>query len=153
MVYYNDVIRQEPNSPNSEKAKGRLDTIRKKYGEKYFVTAPPVSPGKPGLLANGVTPKLGDTRLQAQTDTSKRPDYAGPPVSAPTPPPPPPAAANPGFVPGGPGPGQEPLPGPAQPAPPQPASPASRRDAVAGARGRAARVALAVAPVAGCSPS
>ena len=123
VVYYNDVIRQEPNSPNSEKAKGRLDTIRKKYGEKYFVTAPPVNPAKPGLLAGGVTPKLGDTRLQAQTDTSKRPDYAGPPVSAPTPPPPPPAA-NPGFLPGGPGPGQEPLPGPAQPASaPPPAAP------------------------------
>ena len=119
VVYYNDVIRQEPNSPNSERAKGRLDTIRKKYGEKYFVTAAPASPGKPGTTANGVTPKLGDTRLQAQSDTSKRPDYAGPPVSAPTPPPPP-ASANPGFLPGGPGPGQEPVPPPSQPAAPRP---------------------------------
>ncbi len=105
VVYYNDVIRQEPNSPNSQKAKTRLDNIRSKYGEKYFVTAPSTT-AKPGSTANGVTPKLGDSRLQAQSDTSKRPDYAGPPVSAPTPPPPP--APNPGFVPTMPGPGQEP---------------------------------------------
>ena len=115
VVYYNDVIRQEPNSPNSERAKGRLDTIRKKYGEKYFVTAAPAG-GRPGSTANGVTPKLGDSRLQAQSDTAKRPDYVGPPVSAPTPPPPPPAA-NPGFAPMGPGPGQQPV------APPPPAAP------------------------------
>lgn len=116
VVYYNDVIRQEPNSQNSEKAKQRLDTIRHKFGEKYFVTAVPATAGKPASLANGVTPKLGDSRLQAQSDTSKRPDYVGPPVSAPTPPPPPPSATNPGYLPTGPGPGAP----ASQPAPPRP---------------------------------
>ena len=100
VVYYNDVIRQEPNSPNSEKAKARLDTIRQRYGEKYFATTSAAAGGKPGSTANGVTPKLGDSRLQAQPDAANRPDYVGPPVPAPPPPPPPPAA-NPSYLPSG----------------------------------------------------
>ena len=82
VVYYNDVIRQQPNSPDGQKAKTKLDQIRTKYGEKYFTDQAPATAG-------GVNPKLGngDGRLQAQTDTAKRPDYVGPPVSAPTPPP------------------------------------------------------------------
>ena len=77
------------------KAKARLDTIRAKYGDKYFTS----SPGSALAGGKGVTPKLGDGRLQAQTDTAKRPDYVGPPVSAPTPPPV--AASNPsGLLPG-----------------------------------------------------
>ena len=83
VVYYNDVIRQQPNSPDGQKAKTKLDQIRTKYGEKYFTDQAPATAG------GGVAPKLGngDGRLQAQTDTAKRPDYVGPPVSAPTPPP------------------------------------------------------------------
>ncbi len=82
VVYYNDVIRQQPNSPDGQKAKTKLDQIRTKYGEKFFSEKAPTTAG-------GVNPKLGtgDGRLQAQTDTAKRPDYVGPPVSAPTPPP------------------------------------------------------------------
>ncbi len=98
VVYYNDVIRQQPNSPDSTKAKARLDTIRSKYGEKYFSEASPNSPGS-GLKP--VFPKVGDGRLQAQTDTAKRPDYVGPPVSAPTPPPAPASAAGPFGPPSG----------------------------------------------------
>ena len=96
VVYYNDVIRQQPNSPESDKAKARLDGIRAKYGDKYFTSSPgsaAVAGGPAG--AKGVTPKLGDGRLQAQTDTAQRPDYVGPPVSAPTPPP---VAANPTSI-------------------------------------------------------
>ena len=83
VVYYNDVIRQQPNSPDGQKAKTKLDQIRTKYGEKYFSDQAPATAG------GGVTPKLGngDGRLQAQTETAKRPDYVGPAVSAPTPPP------------------------------------------------------------------
>ncbi len=93
VVYYNDVIRQQPNSPDSTRAKARLDAIRSKYGEKYFSDATPNAPGS-GL--HPVVPKVGDGRLQAQTDTAKRPDYVGPPISAPTPPPAAPANANEG---------------------------------------------------------
>ena len=84
VVYYNDVIRQQPSSADSTKAQDKLNLIRKKYGDKYFTD---VTPAAGGTAAGPVQPKLGDGRLQAQTDTSKRSDYVGPPVSAPTPPP------------------------------------------------------------------
>ena len=84
VVYYNDVIRQQPNSPDSTKAKNRLDTIRTKYGNKYFVDTQTAQ--GTGPLTASTKPR--DNRLQAQTDTARRPDYVGPPVSAPTPPPP-----------------------------------------------------------------
>jgi outer membrane protein assembly factor BamD len=111
VVYYNDVIRQQPNSTDSTKAKSRLDYIRAKYGEKYFAgtESTPSQPGANGPLTASTKPH--DNRLQAQTDTARRPDYAGPPVSAPTPPPPP-VAANPA--------GGELPPGSAAPPPPAP---------------------------------
>lgn len=101
VVYYNDVIRQQPNSPESAKAQARLGTIRAKYGDKYFVdnTAAAGAAARGGA-ANGANSKGNDGRLQAQTDTAKRPDYVGPPVSAPTPPPVP---VNPGAGPLAPG--------------------------------------------------
>ena len=83
VVYYNDVIRQQPSSPDSAKAQAKLNAIRAKTGDKYFTDTTPAN-----VAVNGpVQPKLGDGRLQAQTDTAKRSDYVGPPVSAPTPPP------------------------------------------------------------------
>ena len=92
VVYYNDVIRQQPDSPDSQKAKTRLDSIRSKYGEKYFTDKAPLTAANRN---GGVNPKLsnGDGRLPAQTQTASRPDYVGPPVSAPTPPPAPSAVA------------------------------------------------------------
>ena len=45
VVYYNDVIRQQPDSPDSTRAKARLDSIRSKYGDKYFESASPNAPG------------------------------------------------------------------------------------------------------------
>ena len=83
VVYYNDVIRQEPNSPDSDRAK-------KAAGRRSAPsTATSISPTRPGTAVagapagakGGVTPKLGDGRLQAQTDTAQRPDYVGPPIS------------------------------------------------------------------------
>ncbi len=95
VVYYNDVIRQQPNSPDSAKAKARLDYIRSKYGDKYFADTQS-APGQAGVGGLALV-KPHEDRLQAQTDTAKRSDYVGPPVSAPTPPPPPPTAGNPGL--------------------------------------------------------
>ena len=46
VVYYNDVIRQQPNSPESDKAKARLDYIRTKYGDKYFTNTPGAATGR-----------------------------------------------------------------------------------------------------------
>ena len=108
VVYYNDVIRQQPSSPDSTRAQEKLNAIRKRYGDKYFTDTTPSAAGVNGPIQ----PKLGDGRLQAQTDTAKRSDYAGPPVSAPTPPP---VAVSPsnGLLPNGAG-GNAPLP-PIQP--------------------------------------
>jgi outer membrane protein assembly factor BamD len=99
IVYYNDVIKQQPNSPESEQAKTRLDALRAKLGDAAFnqsaVSATPTAPA--GTAAANAAKKPTDGRLQAQTDTAKRPDYVGPPVSAPAPPPPPPASNVPGI--------------------------------------------------------
>ena len=87
VVYYNDVIRQQPNSADSTKAQGKLNTIRTKYGDKYFTDTTANAAGAAAVNRGMITPKLGDGRLQAQSDTAKRSDYVGPPVSAPTLPP------------------------------------------------------------------
>src|SRR6202023_3674064 len=36
VIYYNEVIRQQPGSPESEKAKKRIDQLRAKVGEKVL---------------------------------------------------------------------------------------------------------------------
>jgi outer membrane protein assembly factor BamD len=118
VVYYNDVIRQQPNSPDSVKAKARLDYIRSKFGEKYFVDTASAAPG-----AAGAPSKPRDGRLQATTDTAKRPDYVGPPVSAPTPPPTPPPANAPAPVGAPPPPGSGEAPPPRVPQADQPSLP------------------------------
>lgn len=94
IVYYNDVIRQQPNSPDSEKAKARLDALRLKLGDAVFNEG---SAATNPAAATAETKKPTDGRLQAQTDTARRSDYAGPPVSAPTPPPVPAAAEGSGL--------------------------------------------------------
>lgn len=88
IVYYNDVIRQQPNSPDSEKAKARLDALRAKLGDAVFNQGSAVT--NPATAAAAKKPT--DGRLQAQTDTARRSDYAGPPVAAPSPPPAPASA-------------------------------------------------------------
>ncbi len=88
IIYYNDVIRQQPTSPESEQAKKRLDTLRAKLGETVFNQATSTAPVQTANGVNKITSaQPGDGRLQAQNDTAKRSDYVGPPVSAPTPPP------------------------------------------------------------------
>lgn len=88
IIYYNDVIRQQPSSPEGNQAKQRLDALRVKLGDTAFNQATSTAPVTPANGANKpATPTSGDSRLQAQAETSKRPDYVGPPVSAPTPPP------------------------------------------------------------------
>ncbi len=81
IVYYNEVIRQEPNSKESEQAKTRLAALRARFGDAAMESAlnPTATSNLPGS-------KPGDNRLQARTDTARRPDYNGPPVTAPEPP-------------------------------------------------------------------
>lgn len=90
IIYYNDVIRQSPNSKESEQAKQRLAALRTKFGDAAVEkilnpTAPDANAVAAANGAAGVAPPPADPRLQAQTDTAKRPDYNGPAVSAPPP--------------------------------------------------------------------
>ena len=86
-VYYNAVLQDQPNSPEAERAKTRMDQIRNKVGEDSLKIG-----GGETADANQAAnnqPK----QVQAPTNTSSRPDYVGPP--APTPKPSPIAQSNP----------------------------------------------------------
>jgi len=67
-VYYNEVVQQQPDSPEAQRAKQRMDQIRTKVGENALKI------GGTGLQVAGTGGKL-----QAQTDTASRPDFVGPP--------------------------------------------------------------------------
>jgi outer membrane protein assembly factor BamD len=90
VIYYNEVIREQPNSPESEKAKKRIDQLRAKVGDAALQTAGEAEAAKQGK--------------PAQTPAPKRPEPIGahPNDAGPLPPPdtdsslPPPASLAPG---------------------------------------------------------
>jgi outer membrane protein assembly factor BamD len=94
-VYYNEVVEQQPDSPQAARAKQRMDQIRSKVGDAALQI---------GAKGTGTAQGVDQHRLQAQADTARRPDFVGPPPPAPTPAPTPVAS---------------PLPNPEQPAPAQ----------------------------------
>jgi outer membrane protein assembly factor BamD len=76
-VYYNEVLQQQPDSQQATRAKTRMDQIRTKMGDE-------------ALKIGTENPETGQTqaerrKLQAQVDTTSRPDYVGPPAPTPTP--------------------------------------------------------------------
>ena len=76
-VYYNEVVQQQPDSPDAERAKQRMDQIRSKVGDQALQ-----------IGAKGTTTAQGGLdrpKLQAQADTAGRPDFVGPPPPTPTP--------------------------------------------------------------------
>jgi outer membrane protein assembly factor BamD len=76
-VYYNEVVQQQPDSPEAQRAKQRMDEIRSKVGENAL---------KIGGTGTQPTQVAGSGRkLQAQVDTASRPDFVGPPPPTPTP--------------------------------------------------------------------
>jgi outer membrane protein assembly factor BamD len=82
-VYYNEVLQQQPDSPEAEKSKQRMDQIRAKVGDAGLqIGAKETATAQTGT---------DHRKLQAQADTAGRRDFVGPP--APTPSPSPPAAA------------------------------------------------------------
>jgi outer membrane protein assembly factor BamD len=116
-VYYNEVIQQQPDSPDAEKAKLRMDQIRAKVGDQALQ-----------IGAKDTAQGISDRRkLQAVADTAGRPDFVGPPPPTPSPTPAP--AATPLLE--QPAPEQKPMrtaptdvtPAPVQPAPVEPALP------------------------------
>jgi len=76
-VYYNEVLQQQPDSQQASRAKQRMDQIRTRMGDE-------------ALKIGTENPQTGQTeaerrRLQAQVDTTSRPDFVGPPAPTPTP--------------------------------------------------------------------
>jgi outer membrane protein assembly factor BamD len=86
-VYYNEVLQQQPDSQEAQRAKERMDQIRSKLGDS-------------ALQIGTETAETGQTvaerrKLQAQVDTAARSDFVGPPAPTPTPSPAVPSSAVP----------------------------------------------------------
>jgi outer membrane protein assembly factor BamD len=84
-VYYNEVLQQQPDSQEAQRAKDRMDQIRSKLGDS-------------ALQIGTENAETGQTvaerrKLQAQVDTAARSDFVGPPAPTPTP------SATPGLTP------------------------------------------------------
>jgi outer membrane protein assembly factor BamD len=115
-VYYNEVVQQQPDSPEAEKAKQRMDQIRSKVGDQALQI---------GSKESATAQTAADRhKLQARADTAGRPDFVGPPPPPPTPAPTP--AASPPAKLEQPAPEQKPMrtaPNDVTPAPVEPALP------------------------------
>jgi len=79
VIYYNEVIKEQPGSPDAKAAQARIDALRAKLGDAA------IQPG-PEKTETGAR-AAAERRLQAQVETASRSDYLGPPVAQPTPPP------------------------------------------------------------------
>jgi outer membrane protein assembly factor BamD len=75
VIYYNDVIKNQPGSPESEYAKNRVEELRQQFGEDALRSGPERT--ETGARA------AQRRKLQAKVDTASRPDYVGPPVVVP----------------------------------------------------------------------
>jgi outer membrane protein assembly factor BamD len=73
VIYYNDVIKGQPGSPEAEYAKGRIEALKNQYGEDALRAGP--ERAETGARA------VERRKLQARVDTVSRPDYVGPPVA------------------------------------------------------------------------
>jgi outer membrane protein assembly factor BamD len=77
VIYYNEVIKEQPGSPDAKAAEERISELKAKVGD----TA--LEPG-PEKTETGSTAQER-RRMQAQVETASRADYLGPPVAQPTP--------------------------------------------------------------------
>ncbi len=77
VIYYNDVIKTAPDSPEGTFAKTRIEELRTKYGDDTLRAGP--ERAETGQKA------AARRRLQAKVETVSRPDYVGPPVKMPEP--------------------------------------------------------------------
>ncbi len=77
VIYYNEVIKEQPGTPEAKAAEDRINVLKKQVG------AAALEPG-PEKTETGAKAEER-RRLQAQVDTASRPDYLGPPVAEPTP--------------------------------------------------------------------
>jgi outer membrane protein assembly factor BamD len=73
VIYYNDVLQQQPGSADSEVAKARIAQLKELVGEESLKAGP--EKAETGAKA------AARRKLQARVDTVSRPDYVGPPVT------------------------------------------------------------------------
>jgi outer membrane protein assembly factor BamD len=85
VIYYNEVIRQQPGSPESEKAKRRIDQLRAKLGDKVVEAALEANEKTKKTDANQANPK-GESQSSPSGDTGALPppetDTALPPPAS-----------------------------------------------------------------------
>lgn len=75
VIYYNEVVKQQPDSPESTFAKARIEALKTQFGEDALRAGPERT--ETGARARE------RRKLQARVDTASRPDYVGPPVVVP----------------------------------------------------------------------
>jgi outer membrane protein assembly factor BamD len=75
VIYYNEVVKNQPDSPESAIAKARIESLKQKFGEDALK-------GGPEKTETGTRAKER-RKMQAKVDTASRPDYVGPPVVVP----------------------------------------------------------------------
>lgn len=72
VIYYNEVIRQNPDSEGADTARTRIDELRSLVGDDALMAGPE-------RAESGETARIR-RRLQSQIDTAARPDFVGPPI-------------------------------------------------------------------------
>ena len=77
VIYYQEVIQEQPGSPEAKAAQARIDALKAKVGDAALVAGP--AEAQTGAKARE------QQRMQAQVETASRSDYLGPPVAQPTP--------------------------------------------------------------------
>jgi outer membrane protein assembly factor BamD len=77
VVYYNEVIRIAPGTPESEQSRKRIDELKSLVGVEALRTGP--EKAQSGEMA------LARRRAQARVDVASRPDYNGPAIAYPYP--------------------------------------------------------------------
>jgi outer membrane protein assembly factor BamD len=75
VIYYNDVIKSQPGTPQAEYAKNRIEALKQIYGEDALRSGPEKTE-----TGERITERR---KLQAKVDTASRPDFVGPPVVEP----------------------------------------------------------------------
>ena len=90
-TYYNEVVQQQPDSQQAQRAKARMDQLRSKVGERALT----IGTEKPqvGQSAPGAPAGRNSKPAPPLADIASRPDFVGPPAPTPTPAAPAPAAA------------------------------------------------------------
>jgi outer membrane protein assembly factor BamD len=77
VIYYNEVIKEQPGTPDAAAAEERIKELKAQVGDAQLEPGPEKT--ETGARAQE------QRRMQAQVDTASRPDYLGPPVAEPTP--------------------------------------------------------------------